>query len=122
MGKKPLAKMTGGRWSPQSAGGSSPRKVAERLGVSLRTVQVRVARAGGQRPDRIDWSDRPRGGRREGSATPARSEDPVVRVRKDNRETSALGDCGAGAIALSPKENPVMSEQRPGKVCVASLG
>jgi len=45
--------------------GHSPRKVAKRFGVSLRTVQFWVGRASGQRLDRIDWSDRPRGGRRE---------------------------------------------------------
>ena len=78
--------------------GSSPRKVAERFEVSLRTVQVWGDRAGDQRLDRIDWSDRPRGGRREAYATPARVEDLAVRVRKDLREKSALGDCGARAI------------------------
>jgi len=48
--------------------GSSPRKVAERFEVNLRTVQVWVDRSGDQRLDRIDWSDRPRGGRREAYA------------------------------------------------------
>ena len=78
--------------------GSSPRQVAKRFAVSLRTVQVWVGRAEGQRLDRVDWSDRPRGGRREASATPARIEDLVVRLRKELRDTSALGDCGARAI------------------------
>lgn len=78
--------------------GSSPRQVAKRFAASLRTVQVWVARAEGQRLDRMDWSDRPRGGRREAYATPARIEDLVVRLRKELRDQSALGDCGARAI------------------------
>lgn len=78
--------------------GGSLRSVAERFDVSLRTVQVWVGRVEGQRLDRIDWSDRPRGGRREACSTPARIEDLVVRLRKDLKESSALGDCGARAI------------------------
>lgn len=78
--------------------GLSLRQAAKRFGVSLRTVQVWVARAAGQRLDRIDWLDRPRGGRRESCATPTRIEDLVVRLRKELRERSALGDSGARAI------------------------
>lgn len=78
--------------------GLSPRQAAKRFGVSLRTVQVWVGRAEGQRLDRFDWSDRPRGGWREACATPARIEDLVVRLRKELREKSALGDCEARAI------------------------
>jgi hypothetical protein len=72
--------------------------VARQFRVSLRTAQVWVARAHGQRLDRVDWSDRPRGGRRTAWATPARVEDLVVRVRKQLQQASALGDCGAAAI------------------------
>ena len=82
--------------------GSSPREVAERFGVSLRTVQIWVARAECHRLDRIDWSDRPRGGRREACSTPARTEDLVVRLRKELKESSALGDCG--------KSRPIFSK------------
>ncbi|MDB5313764.1 MAG: hypothetical protein JWO38_7966, partial [Gemmataceae bacterium] len=52
--------------------GASLRAVAERFRVSLWTVQTWVARAGDQRLDRVDWSDQPRGGRRENASTPAR--------------------------------------------------
>jgi hypothetical protein len=76
----------------------SLRSVAERFRVSLRTVQVWVARAGDQRLDRVDWSDRPRGGRRERASTPSRTEDLIVRVRKHLQESSPLGECGAAAI------------------------
>lgn len=74
------------------------RSVALRFGVSLRTVQVWVGRAEGQRLDRIDWSDRLRGGRRTARSTSTRTEDLVVRLRNELKESSPLGDCGARAI------------------------
>ena len=74
------------------------RSVAKQFRVSLRTVQVWVARTQGQRLDRIDWSDHPRGGRREAASTPARVEDWIVQLRKELKESSPLGDCGAEAI------------------------
>lgn len=74
------------------------RSVGRRFKVSLRTVQVWFARAEGQRLDRVDWSDRPRGGRREKSSTAARTEDRVIRVRRQLKDTSALGEFGAEAI------------------------
>jgi hypothetical protein len=74
------------------------RSVARQFQVSLRTVQVWVGRAKGQRLDRVDWSDRPRGGRRTATATPTRIEDLVVRLRRQLKETSALGEYGAAAI------------------------
>lgn len=78
--------------------GNSLRSVAKKFRVSLRTVQVWVGRTKGQRLDRIDWSDQPRGGRREACSTSASTEDLIVRVRKQLKESSPLGDCGALAI------------------------
>lgn len=78
--------------------GNSLRSVAKRFRVSLRTVQVWVFRAQGLRLDRIDWSDLPRGGRREACSTAVTIEDLVVRLRKELKESSPLGDCGAEAI------------------------
>ena len=78
--------------------GRSLRSVARQFRVSLRTVQVWVSRTKGQRLDRIDWSDRPRGGRREVGSTSAPTEDLIIRLRKELKESSALGDCGALAI------------------------
>jgi hypothetical protein len=72
--------------------------VAKKFQVSLRTVQVWVSRADKQRLDRVDWSSRPRGGRREQQATAARIEDMVVLLRRELRESSALGEFGARAI------------------------
>lgn len=78
--------------------GQSLRSVAQAFRVSLRTVQVWVARAKGQRLDRADWSDQPRGGRRASYATSLATEDLILRLRKELKETSALGEYGAVAI------------------------
>ena len=78
--------------------GQSLRCVARRFRVSLRTVQIWVNRARDQRLDRVDWTDRPRGGRRPAAATATRIEDLVVRLRQQLKETSALGEYGAAAI------------------------
>jgi transposase-like protein len=78
--------------------GQSLRSVARQFGVSLRTVQVWFARAQGQRLDRTDWSDRPRGGRRAGRATATRTEDLIPQLRTELKESSALGEYGAAAI------------------------
>jgi hypothetical protein len=72
--------------------------VAKKFRVSLRTVQVWVSRAKGQRLDRVDWSDQPRGGRRESYSTATATEDLVVQLRKELKESSALGEFGACAI------------------------
>jgi transposase len=78
--------------------GQSLRSVARQFHVSLRTVQIWVSRARDQRLDRVDWTDRPRGGRRPTTATTARIEDLVIRLRQQLKETSALGEYGAAAI------------------------
>lgn len=61
-------------------------------------MQVWVGRTQGQRLDRIDWSDQPRGGRRASCSTAARIEDLVLRLRKQLKESSPLGEFGAQAI------------------------
>jgi len=78
--------------------GVSLRGAAKACGVSLRTVQVWVVRAGHERLDRVDWSDRPRGGRRVAQATSPAVEDLVLEVRRRLRSSSALGEFGAAAI------------------------
>jgi hypothetical protein len=85
--------------------GRSLRAVARRFHVSLSTVQYWVARAGGERLDRVDWTDAPRGGRRVQIATPRRLEDLVLTTRKSLKDDSALGEYGAAAIhrALSER-------------------
>jgi hypothetical protein len=74
------------------------RQVADPFGVALATVQRWVARAHGQRLDRVDWADRP-----SGLATPVnRTERPlealVLTTRQQLRDTSDLGEFGADAI------------------------
>jgi len=74
------------------------RRVAQKFKVTLRTVQRWVRRAAGKRPDRVDWSERPRGTRVSPRRTPAAMEDLVLTVRVALRDKSALGDFGAQAI------------------------
>ena len=57
-----------------------------------------MSRAAKQRLDRVDWSSRARGGRRDKQATAAQTEDMVVVLRRELRESSALGEFGARAI------------------------
>ena len=104
--------------------GQSMRSVARRFRVSLRTVQVWVARAMGQRLDRVDWSDQPRGRTTRSRSTAARIEDLVLRLRKQLKESSPLGEFGAGghppgtaatpgpAVAVDPDHRPNPSAAR----------
>ncbi len=82
------------------------RAVAKACGVSLRTVQVWVARAGGERLDRVDWSDRPRGGRRAAQATSSSVKDLILEVRRRLKTSSALGEFGAAAIRRELTDHP----------------
>jgi putative transposase len=74
------------------------RRVAEQFGVALATVQRWVARAGDQRLDRIDWTDRPCGLPTAVNRTERQREDLVLTLRQELRDTSDLGEFGAGAI------------------------
>lgn len=77
--------------------GQSMRSVAKDFGTSLHTVQRWVAHAGEARLDRVDWSGR-RGGRRDSQATAASTEERIIDLREELRETSDLGEFGAAAI------------------------
>src|SRR5689334_22818786 len=79
--------------------GRSMRRVARSFGVSLCTVQYWVRRAQGRRLDRVNWADRPRGCRVSPQRTPPETEELVLRLRQELRQTSALGEYGAAAIA-----------------------
>jgi hypothetical protein len=76
--------------------GESLRAVARRFRVGPATVAHWVARAQGQRLDRVDWSDRSRAPRRTRRTTTA-LEDVVLGVRKELAQGD-LGAIGAGAI------------------------
>ena len=78
--------------------GASGRQVAKRFGVARATLQLWVARAQGRRLDRVDWSDLPRGPRRPANKVPPELEETVLNLRRELKETSALGEFGAEAI------------------------
>src|SRR5262249_26479226 len=78
--------------------GASPRQVADRFGVSLPTVPRWVARAGDQRLDRVDWSDRPCGLPVPANRTERSREDLVRTIRQPRRQASDLGEFAAAAI------------------------
>ena len=78
--------------------GASMRSVARRCGVSLRTVQRWVRRAGQQRLDRVDWSSRLRGRRSPVNRTPPAVEHHILALRTHLRSVDVLGEYGAAAI------------------------
>src|SRR5262245_10508396 len=78
--------------------GASVRQVAQQCGVALATVQRWVARAKGQRLDRVDWADNPCGLPRPVNRTERQREDLVLTLRQMLRDTSALGEFGAATI------------------------
>lgn len=73
------------------------RAVASRYGTSLSVVQYWVRRAAGQRLDRVCWNQRP-GCRSPANRTSPNVEEQVLRLWKDLRDKSALGECGPQAI------------------------
>jgi len=76
--------------------GQSLRAVASRLRVGVATVAHWVARAKGQRLDRVDWSDRSRAPRQT-RRTATALEDLVLKARRDLAQ-SDLGAIGADPI------------------------
>lgn len=78
--------------------GSSLRKVARRFGVSLATVELWVARAAATRLDRVDFTNRPCGSRQAVNRTPRRIERLILKVRRELKDKSPLGQHGARAI------------------------
>jgi hypothetical protein len=86
--------------------GCSVRAVARQFRVSLLTVQRWVQRAGRQRLDRVDWSDRSHRPRRIRRTAPE-LEERVVTLRSQLRDESDLGEFGARAIHRALLELPV---------------
>jgi len=78
--------------------GRSLRSVAKEFRVSLPTVQRWVGRAGGERLDRVDWSDRAAGNRSGRNRCALFLEDRILQLRKRLKESSDLGEYGAAAI------------------------
>jgi transposase len=78
--------------------GESIHSVARRYRASRSVVRRWVARAEGQRLDRIDWSNRLPGRRQPVNKTISKVEELVLRLRRELKEDSALGEYGAVAI------------------------
>jgi hypothetical protein len=76
--------------------GEPLRAVARRFGVGVATVAHWVARAKGQRLDRVDWSDRSRAPRQT-RRTPTALEDLILKARRELAQ-SDLGAIGAEPI------------------------
>lgn len=87
--------------------GASLRAVARSTRVSLDTVQRWVARADGQRLDRVDWTDQAPIAHTIHRTTP-RIETLVLRLRRELKDQSDLGEFGAHAIhrALLARATP----------------
>jgi transposase-like protein len=73
-------------------------EVAKQFGVARATVRRWVARAAAQRRDRVDWSDHKPGRRLPVNKTKSHLESLILRVRKELKDHSALGEYGAAAI------------------------
>lgn len=74
------------------------RSVARRYGLTLRTVQRWVRRAGEQPLDAVNWKDRPAGPRCPHNRTTREVEDRVLQERIRLRKESDLGEYGAEAV------------------------
>jgi transposase len=99
--------------------GVALREVARRFGVALATVRLWVARAGGQRLDRVDFSAKPPGRRRPINRASEDLEDLVLTLRRELKESSDLGEFGARAIrdALEAKGiRPLPSARTIGRI------
>ena len=81
--------------------------VAARFGVARATVRFWVERAGDQRLDRVNFSDRAAGPRTSGNRVSRNIEDRVLAIRRELREESPLGECGAEAIARELKKRRI---------------
>ncbi len=87
--------------------------------MALSTVQYWVERAGSQRLDRVDFSDQPRGPRQPANRTSTELEDLVLTVRRELKETSALGEYGQAAIQRELKRRglrDIPSERTIGRI------
>jgi hypothetical protein len=78
--------------------GESIHAVARQFRVSRSLVRRWARRAEGLRLDRVDWSSRAPGRRQPVNKTCTEVEELVLLVRRELKETSALGEYGAAAI------------------------
>lgn len=78
--------------------GWSLRQVARKCHVALCTVQRWVARAGDEALEEVEWSDRASGCRVSSRRTKSRVEKRVLKIRRQLKTNSDLGEYGAKAI------------------------
>lgn len=78
--------------------GRSVRSVAHEFRAGLSTVQRWVTRAAGQRLDRVEWADRPRGPHQPANRVSTSIEDLILVTRQRLKDTSPLGEFGDAAI------------------------
>lgn len=99
--------------------GASQRAVAQRFGVSLRTVQRWLARAAGQRLDRVDWSDHRLCAHRAPHRTSPPVEERVLTLRRELGQ-DILGESGAARIreALVAEGTPAPCVRTIGRILV----
>jgi transposase len=93
--------------------GASLRETARRFRVSPATVQLWVGRAGSQRLDRVDFSDRPSRPQHSPQRTSAATTELVLQLRQDLQH-SDLGEFGAAALqrALIERGHPQVPSVR----------
>ncbi len=83
--------------------GESFRSAAGRFHVGLATLHLWVRRADRQRLDRVEWSDRPPVAQHTRRTSPA-TEDLILALRRELKESSALGEYGDAAIQRELRE------------------
>lgn len=99
--------------------GDSIHEVARQFRVPRSLVQRWLQRAEGQRLDRVDWSNRLPGRRQPVNKTPTELEDLVLSLRRELKETSALGEYGAAAIRWELQRRrirPLLSTRTIGRI------
>lgn len=101
--------------------GQSLRSVAKEFGVSLSHVQRWVTRAGQDRLDRVDFSDRRDGPKAMANRTSTSVEDLILELRRQLKEESPLGEFGAVAIHRElqrhrPRLRPVPTIRTIGRI------
>ena len=91
--------------------GQSLRHVARNFRVSVSTVSYWVEQARGDRIDRARFANRKPG--RAWNRTPARTEQRILRTRKQLRERSVLGEYGADAIGMALEQRALSAAAKP---------
>src|SRR5262249_30889546 len=98
MSQKPPPPNDAGRWSKRPAAAPRCARSLTDSAWPWPPCSAWVARAKGQRLDRVDWADRPGGLATPVNRTERQREDLVLTIRQELRATSDLGEFGAAAI------------------------